>query len=320
MDSKNKTKTAYTYLAVDIGKQTLQLQSPSQPSQALSYDNQGLRWILQQVRRQQKQSDLPVLVIFEATGGYERRLRQYLQKQAVAYRLINPSRVRHYAASKGIKAKTDRIDGAVMLDFAQSQKIQPTPPTDPRQTVLAALVDQRNHIVDQITREQTRLQNTDPTMHASTKRSIRFFAREQERIEKQIRQHIQANPHMQGIKQTIMQVQGLGEVTAWSIIAYMPEITKMSRNEAAALAGLAPFNNDSATQEGKRSIRAGRAKLRKSLYMPALVATRYNPHIKIYYERLIKRGKPHKCAIVAVMRKLILHIRKILIVNQNELA
>ena len=320
MDSKNTQKTEYTYLAVDVAKASLQLQNAQRVSFALSYEARDMRKIVQQAKAQSKQTGKPALVIFEATGGYERKLRAYLEKAGVLYRMINPDRVRKHAGSLGIKAKTDKIDGRVLLDFAQKHQIEPSPPTDEKQVILAALLDRRRQIIDQITQDENRIQNCDKTMQPSLKRSIRFQQKEKQRIEEQISKHINKHPRLQQNYDRIVQIDGVGPVTAWSILAYMPEIAHITRNRAVALAGLAPFNNDSGKQNAKRQIKAGRAKLRKNLYMAAVCATVHNTHIRQYYQALIKRGKPAKCAIVAVMRKLILHIRSILISHQYEIA
>lgn len=314
MESKNEN-TAYTYLAADVAKDTLQIATPGQ-SLNVPNDASGHRRLIALARQQQKAEGQPALVVLEASGGQERDLLRALEKAGILYSLLSPERPRGYAQSLGLRAKTDPIDATVLLRFASQSQIQPTQPRDPAQRHLAALLDRRAQTVEALSVEKTRLQNSEPAMHASLKRTIAFHQKELARLEKDIRDHLAKHPRLQEAAHLIQSVDGLGEVTAWAILAYLPEIAQLGRNQATALAGLAPYNRDSGNTEGKRSIRAGRAKIRKALYMPAVVATRYNPHIKAYYQALIARGKPAKVALVAVMRKLILHIRAILIKNE----
>lgn len=314
MDTTNNI--THTYLGLDIAKATLQVATPEGQNLSLPNDRHGHRRLIALARKAHTRSGQPALIVCEATGGYERSLRTALAKADIACCLLSADRVRAFARAQGLRAKTDPIDAALLLRFAQQSQLQPTPPPNPAHAHLATLVERRSQTVEAISIEQTRLQNSDPAMHPSLKRSIAFHKKEQARLEKDIRAFLAKHPTLQEAATLIRAIDGLGEVTAWAILAHLPELPGLARNQATALAGLAPYNRDSGQTQGNRHIHAGRAKLRKALYMPALVATRYNPHIKAYYQALIARGKPAKCALVAVMRKLILHIRATLIQNQ----
>jgi transposase len=149
---------------------------------------------------------------------------------------------------------------------------------------------------------------------------IGVLNKELARIETQIRELIQTDHDLKETSSTLQSVQGIGEVTAWSMLAYLCELGHLKRNQIVALAGLAPFNKDSGARKGKRSIEGGRAKIRKCLYMAAQTAARHNPVIKDYVEGLTARGKPYKCAMVAAMRKLLIHLHVLIKHQQSALA
>jgi len=234
--------------------------------------------------------------------------------------VLNPSRVRAFARSEGIKAKTDAIDTAVLLRFAQQKALRPTPAPDPTHQELAALMDRRGHLSSEIAREKNRLDKAPHTVMASIKRMIRLIDKEIAAIERKIEKLIEHDPKLNPKARIITGVHGVGKVTSWSILAYLGEITELSRNQLVALAGVAPYNRDSGKTIGKRSIYGGRAKVRKCLYMAAKSAAQHNPVIKAYVEGLRARGKPYKCALVAAMRKLLIHIQSLLRKYQFTLA
>jgi len=249
-------------------------------------------------------------VFCEATGGYERALVQKLHQNAILVTVLNPARVRHFARSEGIRAKNDPIDTRMILRFAQQKTLAATPP--PRRPELTALMDRRTHLCDQLAREKTRLQNSSQLLHESMRRMIRCIEEELSLIEEDIQQYIQRDPVAKQTTQILQTVQGVGPVTAWAILAYLPEITQLSRNRISAMAGLAPFDKDSGKTNGPRHICGGRQKVRDILYMAALAASQHNPHIKQYVQRLIARGKSHKSALVAAMHKLLIHLQRLL--------
>lgn len=305
----------YQYIAIDIAKDSLQVKS-DQHSLSISYDQSGLNQLLLLIQSHQN-----AFVICEATGGYERKLMAKLFANGIAVALVNPARVRAFASSEGIKAKTDPIDAKVLLRFAVEKKLRQTQPPGAIREQLVALLERHAHISEQIAREKNRLQNSSELMHASIQRMLSYAKEELTLIDTQIHDLLKADPLRQAQSEIMQQVTGIGEMTAWSILAYLPEITEVNRNKAVALAGLAPYNRDSGKKRAKRRIIGGRAKVRKCLYMATQSAAVHNPTIKTYVDHLrFDRGKSYKSAIVAAMRKMLIHLQVLLKNLQNELA
>lgn len=302
----NTNTTPIHYIAIDIAKETLQMQDEHQ---ALSLTNnaRGYTRLLRHLQACQNP-----LVVFEATGGYERDLGQFLQKNQISFAVVNPGRVRDFARSEGMRAKTDPLDAKMILAFAQSKSLQPMSPPSEACQKLAALLDRRDHLVEQLTREKNRLQNSEKLILGSIKRMVRILEKEINAIEKAIHELVQATDGMRTRAGLIESIQGVGKITAWTLLAFLSEIEQLSRNKAVALAGLAPFNRDSGKFIGKRAMMGGRAKVRKCLYMAAHSAASCNPIIAPYVKGLRERGKPYKCALVAAMRKLLIHIQSVL--------
>ena len=290
-------------IAIDIAKGTLQVQTVEQCSNILN-NKIGFKHLYKLISKLKNP-----FVVCEATGGYERKLMEMLHSKNVPVALVNPGLVRAFARSEGIKAKTDPIDGKVILRFAQEKKLRPTPPPDPTRRELADLMDRRSQLTEQIAREKNRKQKSIKSIDKSIERMIRFINKELASIEARIRKLINSKPIIKEQVDVMQLTCGIGEITAWTLMAYLEEIGTLGRNQLVALAGVAPYNNDSGPKSGKRSIYAGRAKVRKCLYMAAQTAAQHNPVIKPYVDGLIARGKPYKCAMVAAMRKLLIHLQ-----------
>lgn len=294
------------YIAIDIAKDSLQLYREGQ-SGSFTNNVNGLKQLLRCL-----QSLPPAIVIFEATGGYERPLMQLLSEHSIPMNRVNPARVRAFARSEGLKAKTDPIDAKLLFRFAHEKRLQATPVRERQQEELAALMDRCGHLTAELAREKTRLQNSPKCIHQSISKVIRFLNKELEIIKERIRRLIDKEQSMRQQAECMQSVVGVGEKTAWTILAYLGEITDLSRNQLVALAGVAPYNKDSGKYSGRRRIEGGRAKVRKCLYMAAQSAATHNPHIKTYVEGLRSRGKAYKCALVAAMRKLLIHMQSLL--------
>lgn len=302
------------YIAVDIAKSSLRLQSQSS---GLDIENNesGFRKLLAHLGT----SPEP-LIVMEATGGYEQPLMRFLIKKGVAMVLVNPARVRSFAASEGQKAKTDRIDAEVLLSYARSKKLRSMQTPAPHQIELTELMDRRDQLSGEIAREKNRLEKQPQHTQASIKKIMRLLERERRAIDKRIEAIIRTHTDMASASEAMRSVAGVGKITAWTLLTHLPEMTKINRNQLVALAGLAPYNRDSGKTNGKRKICAGRAKVRKCLYMATMTAAIHNEHIKTYVDRLRSRGKPYRCAIVAAMRKLLLHLQSILKKQEIMLA
>lgn len=298
--------TQHQYIAIDISKHTLAVVS-NRASKSYDYTPEGLNSLLLFIAKHEH----PV-VVCEATGGYEKRLMETLREHEIGVALVNPSRVRAFARSDGLKAKTDPIDAALLLRFAQSKGLTPSPSPSENQQTLQALMDRRSQLTEAIAREKNRLEKASKYVRKSIEKTIKFLEDELNEIDKQIEELLARDKAMSEQSDKIQSIKGVGRITAWSILAYLAEIIKLSRNQTVALAGIAPYDKDSGKHKGKRRIEGGRAKVRKCLYMAAQTAAIHNPVIKTYVEGLRKRGKPYKVAIVAAMRKLLIHIHSLI--------
>ena len=254
----------------------------------------------------------PVHVICEATGGYEQAVVQALMAASIPVSVVAPARVQAFAKSLGILAKTDKIDAKVLERFGQVVEPAACRPQSPAQLQLSALVAFRLQILDKVDALQNQIEHLPkgPVL-ASAKRLANNYQRELLKIDHAIETLMTQQPVLGSNFKRLCQVQGVGRFTALSVLAFLPEIGSLSNKQVAALAGLAPRNKDSGQHKGYRSIGGGRHKLRACLYMAALTASRSNPVLKAFYQRLIASGKKPKVALTAIMRKLIILLNHI---------
>jgi transposase len=293
-------------VAIDVSKATLQVQT-AEASFCVPNAAKGFKQLCAKLARQDPSQ---LLVVFEATGGYERPLSDHLRDQGIALSILNPSHLRAFAKSQGVKAKTDPIDAEMIYRFAVHKTPRVTPRPTAAQRQLTDWLDRRSQLSEALSREQNRLQKTsDKVVIASIKRSLKYLEKEIKTLEKRIAELVKSDPDLNQAIQIMLSIKGVGTITAWTILAYLPEITKVNRNQLAALAGVAPFNHDSGKYQGKRFISGGRGKVRRVLFMAAAVAARHNQVMVAYVNQLINRGKAYKCALTAAMRKLLLHIQ-----------
>ena len=304
----------YTYIAIDVAKANLEAKT-QQERFTLSNNAKGFAELYKRLAKIEDP-----MVVFEATGGYERPLMGYLFSKGIALARINPTLVRAFARSESVKAKNDRIDALMILRFAREKQPEPAQAPDPDRQQMADLLDRRSHLTEQLAREKNRLQMAPKITRKGIKRMIKVIEKEIALIDTEIENIIEANAQLKQQNDIIQSVKGIGAITAWSILAYLWEIDQLSRNQAVSLAGLAPFDKDSATISKKRTIQAGRAKVRRCLYMAAQSAARYNPVIKDYVDRHRAREKPYKWLMTAAMRKLLIHIHSLLKNPQLALA
>ena len=250
---------------------------------------------------------LPIAgIVLEATGGYERAAVAALLDAPLPVAVINPKRARDLAKGLGLLAKTDKIDGGTLAFCAEYCALPRAQKTPEIQAQLEALVVRRRQLVALRAMELPRLEQT---VHPKTKKDIQqtitFLSKHINTIEKQITALIDSDDHWAGLAQRLRSVPGIGGTTAAVLLAELPELGQLNRQQIAALAGVAPFNRDSGKHKGKRVIAGGRAALRHALYMAALTATRANDKIRAFYDRLIAAGKPFKVALIACIRKLL---------------
>jgi len=249
------------------------------------------------------------LIVMEATGGYERALVCALQAAGYEGAVVNPRQARDFAKAMGYLEKTDRIDAGMLSEFAQTLDRHPKRATfvsallDAERMELAALVARRRQLVDMLTAERDRLAMSHKAARKSITTVIKTLQRQLQDIEANMAAHV--NKHHADLAELLDSAKGIGPNTVATLIAELPELGRLSNRQISKLVGVAPLNRDSGVLRGRRTIFGGRAALRRALYMPTLVATRHNPVIRAFYQRLVAAGKAKKLAIVAAMRKLL---------------
>jgi transposase len=255
----------------------------------------------------------PVQVICEPSGGYERAVLEALWAAQLSVSLVNAARVRSFARARGLLAKTDVIDASGLREFGALRRPEPLPAPSPQRQRLADLVQRREQLVTILATEEQRLaQARDKAVKKPGPSLIRELKSQIEQLEALITAQIDDDDTLKGQRERLQQVKGVGKVTAATLLAELPELGPLTSNEIGALAGLAPYNRDSGLYRGRRTLRGGRVKVRRVLYMAALVAVRFNPILKAFYDRLVAAGKPKKVALTAVMRKLVVLLNHLL--------
>jgi transposase len=309
---------APTYVGVDVAKLSLEVSPhPAWPAGEFKNDPVGLSRLVQALTKLSP----PAHVICEATGGYEHGLLAALHAAGIFVSLINPRQVRDFARAKGLLAKTDQIDAVLLADYGVHFHPAPTVKVTPAQERLQALVARRQSLLDLLQQEARRSEHQrDPFLCKQTLRIRKNFEKELAKLEMETTSLVAQDPVLHPRFERLTQIQGVGRVTAWVLMADMSELGTLESGQAAALAGVAPHNHDSGPWRGQRHISQGRAMTRRALYMAALTASRFNPVLRPVYERLRAAGKPAKVALVAVMRKLVELANQILKKPEMKLA
>ena len=254
-----------------------------------------------------------VHVVCEATGGYERDLVAELHRAAITVSVLNPSRVRHFARAQGQRAKTDRIDAAVLSDYGQAFQPKATPARSEVEQQLTELVRRRLQLLEMLVAQRQQAERLClPSLRRQAKSLVRRLESDVDQIEAQLQELRRQATSLDARVQKLEAITGVGTITALGVLAELPELGTLNRPQAAALAGLAPHPRQSGQWQGRRMIGGGRALVRRALYMAALVAARSNPILKAFYQRLRLAGKPAKVALTAVMRKLVVLMNHIL--------
>ena len=295
------------YAGLDLSKLNLQLHLANRfydlPNTSAGY--RRLRKLLA--------SQPGVHVVCEATGGYERDVVATLHQAQVPVSVLNPARVRHFARATGQRAKTDRIDAAVLTAYGQALHPKATPPRTQTEQDLSELVRRRAQILELLVAQRQQIERlTLPSLRRQTKSLVRRLAADLEAIQTQLQGlREQSAPLNERVKK-LQTITGVGTVTALGVLAELPELGTLNRRQVAALAGLAPHPRESGNWHGRRSIGGGRPAVRRALYMAALVAAHSNDALKTFYQRLRAVGKSAKVALTAVMRKLIVLMNHLL--------
>jgi transposase len=290
-----------SFVGIDVAKAHLDLAIwPSEQTDRLAHDTAGITALIEQM-----QALGPQLIVLEATGGLEVALTAALAHARLPVVVVNPRQVRDFARARGVLAKTDRIDAAVLARFAEAIRPEPRPLKDAQTQELTALLTRRRQLVEMLTMEQNRRRTARKRVRRDIDAHIRFLERRLHDTDHELRRLITDSPLWRESEDLLRSVPGVGRVMVMTLLADLPELGQLNRRQIAALAGLAPFNRDSGQWRGTRAVWGGRAQVRAVLYMATLTATRCNPVIAAFYQRLRAEGKPAKVALTACMRKLL---------------
>jgi transposase len=295
------------YVGIDVSKLTLDYALAATVAGQVPNTADGYRCLLELLR--------PLggaRVICESTGGYERGLVAALWAAGVAVCVVQPGRARAFAQSEGQLAKTDRIDAQSLRRFGQSVILHLTLPTPAEVAELRDLLDRRRDVVERLVELENQLELARPTMQALVRPEQRFLAKQRDALDRKIAAHIQAHASLRAKAARIRELQGAGPVLAATLLAYLPELGALPANTLSALVGVAPHARDSGQSHRPRQIRGGRATLRHVLYMCAVTAIQFNPILAAFYARLRAQGKAAKVCLVAVMRKMLVVLNRLI--------
>jgi transposase len=247
----------------------------------------------------------PALVVVESSGGLETALIAELCTRPIPVALVNPGRVREFAKSLGLLAKTDQLDAHLLARYGKAAELQPTNLPAPDVQHLSALISRRRQVIEMLTMEKNHALSASLNQRPRLAEHITWLEQEIDSLTDEIQQTIQATPLFAEKHKILRSAKGIGPITASILLSDLPELGQLNRQKIAALVGVAPFNNDSGRRRGHRRIKGGRSSVRNVLYMAAVVASRFNPVIQQFYKRLLAAGKLKKVALVACMRKLL---------------
>jgi transposase len=289
------------FIGIDVGKSWLDIATwGSETVWQVDNDAEGVAELLDWLVEEE-----PELVVVEASGGYEQLAAQEMLMSGFPVAVANPTRVRALAKATGKLAKTDAIDARLIAEYAEM--IHP-PAIEPKLEVeirLRAVITRREQLVEMRAAELNRLGTAHLSMQAGIREHVDWLGTRIEELESEMRHLSQSLPEWQEQARRLDTIPGVGFITAFTVVAEMPELGQLDRQEIASLAGLAPFNRDSGHMRGKRRIFGGRKSVRRVLYMACLSAIKHNPVIRKFYNRLTEKGKLIKVAITACMRKML---------------
>jgi len=301
-------KANTSYLGIDTGKKHLHLGNTGKCIAVFDNNPKGHQQLIQHL-----QALTPDLIAIEASGGYERRIVQAMQDAQLPVAVVAPGCVRHFAKSAKVLAKTDAIDARIIAQYARAHRPKPTAQTPDSTRKLRALRDRREQLVQDRVREENRLEACpDRTIAKQLHASIKRLNRQVDKIDQQIAGHIRRDEPLSAKANAMTQVKGVGEQTAATLLACLPELGTLNRQQAAALVGVAPHPRQSGKCNGKRRIYGGRAAVRKALYMAAKSAARFCPVVSVFYQRLRAAGKPYNVALIACARKILIHLNTLI--------
>jgi transposase len=296
-----KSKPLELFIGIDICKDRLDVADDSESSPwSVANDDSGISSLVDRLKALQ-----PALIVMEATGGLETLLYAALTTAGLPAVVMNPRQVRDFAKAMGTLAKTDALDARVLAHFGAAIQPAVRPMKDDTTQELTALVTRRRQLLAMLTAEKTRLQQAAKWIRKDIKAHTASLEKRLKTIEGHIAEIIKKTPGWKEKDSLIRSVPGAGNVLSMNLLSSLTELGTLNRREIATLVGVAPLNRDSGNFRGKRMVWGGRAQVRAALYMAALSASRHNPVIKPFYQRLIAKGKKPKVALTACMRKLL---------------
>ena len=303
---------APTFVGIDVAKHRLDVHlRPSGESFAIDYGEEEVTALIERLVALE-----PTLVVLEATGGMEVRLAAALAAAGLPVAVVNPRQVRSFARAVSRLAKPDRLDAKAIAHFAEAVRPPVRPLPDEATRHLGALVARRRQLLEMLVAERNRRQAADLALHERIDAHLRWLEEALAEIERDLDGAVRDSPIWRAKEQLLRSVPGVGPVSARTLLAELPELGSLTRRQAAALVGVAPFSRDSGKMRGRRTVWGGRAPLRACLYMAAVAAARgSNPVIASFYRRLRLAGKPAKLALTACMRKLVVTLNAMLRTN-----
>ena len=283
------------YVGIDVAKAQVDVAvRPTDDRWEVSHDDAGVGKLVSQM------GDLgPAMVLLEASGGLELPLVAALAAASLPVVVVNPRQVRDFARATGTLAKTDALDAQVLAHFAEVVRPPVRPLRDAEAQSLNSLVARRHQVVTMLVSEKNRLGTAARSLRPRIQAHVAWLEQELDDLDEELRQTLHQSPVWRERENLLRTVPGVGEQLSLTLLAYLPELGTLDRRQIAALVGVAPFNRDSGTLRGKRTVWGGRARVRGALYMGALTASRHNPVIRVFYQRLLAAGKPKKLALTA---------------------
>jgi transposase len=293
--------TTPTFIGIDVSKAHLDcVCRPRNEALHVTNDSEGIEELVNHVQRL-----APTLIVLEATGNFQMAAVAALAAAGLPVAVVNPRQVRDFAKATGQLAKTDAIDAGVLAHFAEAMRPEPRPVPDVATQELKLLLARRRQLLEMLKAEQQRVANAPSVVRDNIKRSIGYLKQLLADTDAALSSAIRTSPVWREHEHLLRSVPGIGTVTITTLLACLPELGQLGGKQISKLVGVAPLNQDSGQWRGVRRVWGGRAPVRAVLYMATLVATRRNPVIRDFYQRLLTRGKCKKAALTACMRKLL---------------
>lgn len=308
--------SAAVYVGLDVAKATLDVAvRPSGETWNVTNDEPGIATLVERL-----QAESPRLIVCEATGGFERAAVAAVAAAGLPVVVANPRQVRDFARATGQLAKTDTIDAASLALFAERVRPAVRPLASAEAQLLDALLTRRRQLLEMLVAEKNRLGFAPRPLHRGIRQHIRWLERQLDEVTREMTTLIESSPIWQAKNDLLQSVPGIGPIVSAVLLGELPELGTLTHKQIATLAGVAPLARDSGTLRGKRMVWGGRAGVRTALYLAALCGRRWNPQLRLFYERLCAGGKPKKVALIACARKLLTILNAMVRDNRSWIA